>query len=119
TLALRILATIGPLIRLAAVVGLFWAFRSAKCGPWAVVYQRLAIGMGLAFAMLVPLSLTAVNGAYQTGSPSDIGWMLPFWFAASAASIAPASVPEQRRAIAGPRPRDHAALLCAAVVAVP
>jgi PAS domain S-box-containing protein len=118
-LALRMLATIGPLIRLAAVIGLVWAAWSASGGPWAVVYQRLAVGMGLAFAVLVPLSLTAVKGSYQTGSPGDIGWMLPFWFAASAAAIAPASLPEQRRAISGPRPREHTALLFAAVTAVP
>jgi PAS domain S-box-containing protein len=118
-LALRMLATIGPLIRLATVIGLIWAFRSANGGPWAAVYQRLALGMGLAFAMLVPLSFTAVKGSYQTGSPGDIGWMLPFWFAAAAATIAPASEPEQRRAISKPWPREHAALLGAAVIAVP
>jgi PAS domain S-box-containing protein len=118
-LALRTLATIGPLIRLAAVIGLLWAARSAGPGPWAAVYQRLAMGLGLAFTVLVPLSFTAVRGEYQTGSPGDIGWMLPFWFAASAAAMAPASLFEPRRAISGPQPREHAALLFAAVTAVP
>src|SRR5262249_12118524 len=62
-------------------------------GAWATVYQRLAIGLGLAFAVLIVMSLSAVRGDYQTGSPADIGWMLPFFFAAWAAATSPASPP--------------------------
>jgi signal transduction histidine kinase len=118
-LALRTLATIGPLIRLASVIGFLWAAKSARGGAWAAVYQRLAIGMGLAFVVLIGLSVAAVHGRYQTGSWGDIGWMLPFWFAASAAAIAPASQPEPRRAFIGAPQREHATLLFVAVTVVP
>ncbi len=119
TLALRTLATVGPLIRLAATLGLLWAARAAGAGAWAAAYQRLAIGMGLAFAVLVVVSFVAVQGNYQTGSPGDVGWILPFWFAASAAVMVPASQPEPRRAIAGSPQREHATLLFLAVIVVP
>src|SRR4051794_36972326 len=95
-LAVRTLATIGPLVRLAAVTGLLAAAYSARGTRWAVVYQRLAIGLGLAFASLIVMSLSAVRGDYQTGSQADIGWMLPFFFAAWAAATAPASVAAPR-----------------------
>ncbi len=96
TLALRSLATIGPLVRLAAVIGLLSAAASAGKGPWATTYQRIAFGMLGAFAVLIAMSLSAVRGNYATGSPADIGWMLPFFFAAWAASTAPASPHESR-----------------------
>ena len=69
-------------------------------GAWADVYKRLALGMILAFAALVGLSLIAVHGDYQTGSPADVGWMLPFWFAAWAAATASSSLPLSRFAMA-------------------
>jgi PAS domain S-box-containing protein len=117
--ALRILALIGPLLRVAAILGLGWAaFRAGK-GAWADVYRRLALGMVLALGALISLSILAVHGQYQTGSPSDIGWMLPFWFAAWAAATSPASPIESRSA--GPwvvRPSSPA-LLFAAILVVP
>ena len=88
-LALRMLAIIGPLVRLSAVIGLVLAARSAGKGPWAAVYQRMAIGLGLAFLLLVFLGFVTVSGNYGTGAIPDIGWMLPFFFAASAIAIAP------------------------------
>jgi PAS domain S-box-containing protein len=96
-LALRTLATIGPLVRLAAVTGLLAAAWSARATPWSVIYQRIAFGMLPAFAVLIVMSLSAVRGDYRTGAPTDIGWMLPFFFAAWAATTSPASPPESRR----------------------
>src|SRR5690349_12607981 len=95
-LALRSLATIGPLVRLSATIGLLCASISAGKSEWAVVYRRMAAGMALAFASLIVLSYATVHGDYQTGSPSDIGWMLPFFFAAWAVSAAPSSPPVAR-----------------------
>src|SRR5262249_33204801 len=95
-LALRTLATLGPLVRLAAVAGLLGAAWSARTTPWAAIYQRIAFGMLPAFAVLIVMSMSAVRGSYQTGAPTDIGWMLPFFFAAWAASTSPASPPESR-----------------------
>src|SRR5262245_12210584 len=109
-LALRMLATIGPLVRLAAVVGLLSAAWFAGKSAWATVYQRLAIGLGLAFAVLILMSLSALRGDYQTGSPADIGWMLPFFFAAWAAATAPASLPAPR-AVTLPRAASSSPLL--------
>ncbi|OLE78884.1 MAG: hypothetical protein AUF76_18150 [Acidobacteria bacterium 13_1_20CM_2_65_9] len=117
--ALRALATIGPTVRLAALSGLLWAMWKAEGSPWAVVYQRLALGMALAFVVLVGLSLATVAGQYQTGSPSDIGWMLPFWFAAWAMAAAPASAHEAQGPIGtAPIERSSLAVLFAAILAV-
>ena len=99
-LAFRSLALIGPSVRLAAVVGLVAAAAMAGQTPWRAVYERLAAGMILAFAVLIGLSFISLRGGYQTGSPADIGWMLPFWFAAWAADTAPASVVEERSIMA-------------------
>src|SRR2546427_4971218 len=55
-LALRTLATIGPLVRLAAVTGLLAAAWSARATPWSVIYQRVAFGMLAAFAVLIVMS---------------------------------------------------------------
>src|SRR5437773_1749251 len=65
-LALRILATVGPLVRLAALSGLLAAAWAARGRPWAAVYQRMALGMGVAFAVLVGLSLSVGEGGHQT-----------------------------------------------------
>jgi PAS domain S-box-containing protein len=117
-LALRTLAIIGPLVRLSAVIGLAFAARSAAKGPWAAVYWRLALGLGIAFVLLVVLGFATVDGSYATGAILDIGWMLPFFFAASAVAIAPASPARQR--IAGPWSTRHSspALLFAALLTV-
>ena len=118
--ALRALAIIGPSVRLAALAGLLWAMRRAVDTGWVLVYQRLALGMLLAFTVLVGLSLSTVHGTYRTGAPDDIGWMLPFWFAAWAMADAPASAIDPPRAIGISRSlRPSATLLCAAVLAVP
>lgn len=91
--ALRSLATIGPSVRLAAALGLLAASASAGASEWAVTYRRIAIGLGAAFAVLIVMSVSAIRGDYQTGSAADVGWMLPFFFAAWAAATAPASPP--------------------------
>jgi len=118
--ALRALATIGPTVRLAALSGLLWAMWKAEGSPWAAVYQRLALGMILAFVVLVGLSLATVAGEYHTGSPSDIGWMLPFWFAAWAMATAPSSAHEAPGPIGvAPIERSSLAVLFAAILAVP
>jgi PAS domain S-box-containing protein len=99
-LALRTLAIIGPLVRLSAVIALLLAALAAGKGAWATVYQRLAMGLGLAFVVLVVLSLATVRGDYRTGSVTDVGWILPFFFAAWAAATSPASPPPPRSAAA-------------------
>jgi PAS domain S-box-containing protein len=117
-LALRMLSIIGPLVRLAAVVGLIFAAVSAGKGPWMAVYRRLALGLGLAFALLVVLSLSTVAGSYRTGAIPDIGWVLPFFFAASAIAIAPPSPPAQRTAVAWSVRHSSPVLLFAALLMV-
>ena len=89
--ALQALSIDGSLIRLAAMVGLLWAAYEARGTPWRVVYQRLGVGMGVAFALLVPHSSTVVRATYHTQLLLDVGRMLPFWFAAWAATAAPVS----------------------------
>lgn len=116
---LRALATIGPLVRLTAVVGLLWAMKKAGTSAWAAVYQRLALGMVLAFVVLVALSMLTLTGEYQTGSPADIGWMLPFWFAAWAATAAPASDVGPRPIAASTGRHSSPAVLFSAILAVP
>ena len=88
-MGLRALAIIGPIVRLASVAGLLSGRDLRRDDPWAGVYRRMAIGMALAFAILVALSVMTVRGNYGTGSPADIGWMLPFFFAAWAAAASP------------------------------
>jgi PAS domain S-box-containing protein len=117
--ALRSLAIIGPLVRLASVVGLLFAAWSAGSSPWTLIYRRLALGMGLAFAVLILLSLATVRGDYQTGSPADVGWILPFWFAASAAAGAPASSPASSADDRWATRHSSPVLLFAALLTVP
>jgi PAS domain S-box-containing protein len=117
--ALRSLATIGPLVRLAAVVGLLLASVSAAGTPWATTYRRLAYGLLLAFGVLVLLSLATMRGDYQTGSAADVGWMLPFWFAAWAAATAPASAIDVRPQATWPTRHSSPILLFAGLLAVP
>ena len=109
-LAFRSLAFIGPSVRLASVVGLVAAAAMAGQNPWRAVYARLAAGLILAFAVLIALSFITLRGDYQTGSPADIGWMLPFWFAAWAADTAPASIVEAH-SITASVPRHASPLL--------
>ena len=118
-LAFQSLATIGPLVRLAAVVGLFWAAASAGTNAWALVYRRLGVGMLAAFVVLIFMSLSAVRGDYQTGSPFDIGWMVPFFFAAWAASTSPSSPAESRVTPTRVMPQASPLLLFAALLVVP
>jgi PAS domain S-box-containing protein len=116
--ALQTLTVLGPATRLASALGLAWAAYSARSTPWAVVYQRLALGMVSGFVVLVILSLGVRHGAYQTGSWPDIGWILPFFFAAWAVAAAPSSERETRSILL---PTRHASptLLFAAVLVVP
>src|ERR1019366_3128412 len=118
-MAIRYLAIVGPLVRLVAILGLGLAIVDAGKSAWAYVYKRLALGMVLALGALVGLSLLAVSGDYRTGSPGDIGWMLPFWFAAWAAATSPGSPAESRSA--GPWLGGHSSpgLLFAAILIVP
>jgi PAS domain S-box-containing protein len=118
-LALRSLAIVGPLVRLAALAGLLAAAASAGTDAWAAVYLRLAYGMGLAFAVLVALSMSAVRGDYQTGSQVDIGWMMPFFFAAWAAATSPASPVESAASSPWVARHSSPALLFTALMAVP
>jgi PAS domain S-box-containing protein len=118
-LALRTLATIGPLVRAAALIGFGLAALSAGTSRWAQVYQRLAIGFGVAFAVLIAMSVSAIRGTYQTGSPGDIGWMIPFFFAAWAAATSPSSTPAPRGVTLAPADASSPMLLFLALTAVP
>jgi PAS domain S-box-containing protein len=119
SLALRSLATAGPIVRLASVAGLLWAAAAAGNSAWADVYRRLAFGMIPAFLILVLLSVIAVQGGYRTGSPADVGWMLPFWFAAWAAATSPASAAESRAVPTRGLPQASPVLLFVALLIVP
>jgi PAS domain S-box-containing protein len=116
---LRALAIIGPLVRLVAVVALVAAAVAADSRAWSAVYQRMAAGMILAFIVLIGLSMLTMRGEYQTGSVSDIGWMLPFFFTAWAAATAPVSPAESRSIVMWQPARRSPALLFAAVLVVP
>ena len=65
------------------------------------------------------MSLAAVRGDYETGSPFDIGWMLPFFFAAWAAATSPSSPAESRVSPTRPLPQASPMLLFAALLTVP
>ena len=116
--ALRSLSLIGPSVRAACVVGLLGASFAAGQSAWAAVYRRMAIGMALAVGLMIPLSFATYNGSYQTGSMTDTGWMLPFFFAAWAAAEAPASAIESRSILAAPVRHASPLLLYAALLTV-
>jgi PAS domain S-box-containing protein len=116
---LRALAVIGPIVRLASVTGLLLAAASAGKNAWAGVYRRLALGMAVAFVILVGLSWMTVFGNYGTGSPADVGWMLPFFFAAWAADHSPASPPAARLSATRPQSHPSPILLFVALLSVP
>ena len=63
--------------------------------------------------------MLAVHGDYRTGSPADIGWMLPFWFAAWAAATSPASPAESRASPTRPTEQASPVLLFVALLIVP
>ena len=119
SVGLRALAIIGPIVRLMAVVGLLVAASSAGKSAWAGVYRRLALGMALAFGILIVLSVMTVRGNYGTGSPADIGWMLPFFFAAWAAATSPASPAPARSSPTRPVQQTSPVLLFVALLSVP
>ena len=118
-MGLRALAIVGPIVRLVSVAGLMFAAFSAGKSAWAGVYRRLAAGMALAFAILVVLSVMTVQGHYGTGSPADIGWMLPFFFAAWAASRSPSSPAQARLSPTRPMQQSSPVLLFVALLTVP
>src|SRR5579871_3420766 len=117
-LAFHSMAYIGPTVRLLCVAGLVAAIVDAGPSAWAGVYRRLAAGMLLAFVVLVVLSIATLRGEYQTGSMSDVGWMIPFFFAAWAAASAPASEVENRSMVVAPARYASPLLLYAALMAV-
>ena len=119
SVGLRSLAVIGPIVRLASVTGLLLAAASAGKSAWAGVYRRLALGMALAFVILVVLSMMTLRGQYGTGSPADIGWMLPFFFAAWAAATSPASPAPARVSPTRPLRQASPVLLFVALLSVP
>src|SRR5581483_6599267 len=116
--ALRSLAYIGPSVRGACVAGLLIAAFAAGKSAWARVYRRIAAGMVVAFAVLIVLSIATLRGDYQTGSMSDVGWMVPFFFAAWAAAGAPASDVESRSILSAPTRHASPLLLYFALLTV-
>ena len=117
--ALRTLAVTALIVRLAAVGALLWAAQAAGKNAWADVYRRLAFGMFLAAAALVALLVLAARGTYQTGSPTDISWMMPFWFAAWAAATSPGSPFPSRISPTRPIRQSSPLLLFVALLIVP
>jgi PAS domain S-box-containing protein len=118
-MGLQSLAIIGPIVRLTSVAGMLLAARSAGAGAWSVAYRRLAIGMAIAFVILVVLSVMTLRGSYGTGSPADVGWMLPFFFTAWAAAAAPASPPAVRLNPTRPLAHSSPLLLFGVLLVVP
>lgn len=118
-MAVRILTIVGPSVRVAVVIGLVLAMRAAGPGAWATAYLRIGLGAFASFAALAALSRAVVGGGYRTGSPLDVGWMLPFWFWAWAAATMPASEPEPHRSIVDASRPLPPTLLFAALGAVP
>lgn len=117
-LGLRLLAWVGPSVRVACVAGLIVAIAAAGKNAWGGVYRRLAAGLALAFVTLTALSFATLHGTYQTGSPTDVGWMLPFWFIAWAAATAPASAAEPRTFVTAPVRQASPLLLYVALLSV-
>jgi PAS domain S-box-containing protein len=118
-LAVHLIAVIGPGIRFAGVVALAWAAWRAGGGAWRDAYTRLAIGAALAFVLLVVLSSDVFASRYETGSPFDAGWILPFFCWAWAAASAPPSPSEPRVWIGEPRRPDAPVTLFTALAVVP
>jgi PAS domain S-box-containing protein len=118
TIAFHSLAYLGPTVRVLCVAALALAAASARSSAWKTVYWRLGSGMVFAFALLVVLSIATLHGDYQTGSVSDIGWMIPFFCAAWAAAGAPSSVAESRSFVAAPVRHASPLMLYAALMTV-
>jgi PAS domain S-box-containing protein len=118
TTGFRVLSVVGPIVRLASVGGLLLAMRSARGSAWAPVYGRLAVGMALSFVILVGLALMTLRGSYLPGTPADIGWVIPFFFAAWAATTSP-STQSTRLSATQPLPQASPALLFVVLLIVP
>jgi PAS domain S-box-containing protein len=119
TSGLRTLSIVGPIVRLACVAGLLLAMRSAWRSEWAGVYGRLAGGMALSFAILVGLSVMTLRSGYSPGTPADIGWIIPFFFAAWAAAVSPASAASTRLSPTRPLAQASPVLLFVVLLIVP
>jgi PAS domain S-box-containing protein len=117
--AVRMLAVIGPSIRVAVFVGFGIAILLVGRGVWAQSYFRIGLGAFISFVTLTALSWLVVAGTYRTGSPFDIGWMAPFWFWAWAAATAPASEPQPHRTLLQANRPAPPTLLFAALCVVP
>ena len=117
-LAVQLVSVVTPAMRVAVVAGLLLAARAAAGTPWVRAYQRLAVGSAVSFVVLAMLTLTGTTN-YQTGSPFDVGWMLPFFFYAWAAASMPASEAEPWPSIADAGRLSPPFLLFGALAAVP
>ena len=91
SVGMQSLAIIGSVLHFAMVGSFIAVAVAAGPGPWRVVYQRLAIGYGVGSLLLTTNVGSMAAGTYVTGSFGDIGWIVPFWCFAWAASEAPAS----------------------------
>ena len=118
-LGILALRAIGLALHLVIVGSFGYAAVAAGIGPWRRTYQRLAIGAGLGSILLMWNATPMIDGTYATGSIGDIGWILPFWFYAWAASEAPDS-PAAGQPILGWTVSSHvsAALFSVAVVPI-
>jgi PAS domain S-box-containing protein len=68
---------------------------AARSSTWSATYSRLAMGLGVSFAMLTISNLGILQGLYRAGGVYDVIWILPFAFFAWAAADAPGSNDEQ------------------------
>src|SRR5262249_31295566 len=104
----------------AALVASFGAVAFvAGAGPWRMVYTRLAAGAALGSLILTANVEPMAAGTYSTGAVGDIGWILPFWFYAWAASEAPASPATVASPVEGWSRGPRFSPLLLAVAAVP
>ena len=117
--SVHLLAILGPTCRAVVIVGLLFAVRSTDHAGWRQAYGRLAAGATTSFVFLSILSPSVIGGTYQTGSPLDVGWILPFWFYAWAAADAPRAEVEPRRSIADSGRPSPPTVLFVALIAVP
>jgi PAS domain S-box-containing protein len=118
TVGLRVLSIVGPIVRLVSVAGLLLAMRAAWTSAWAGVYGRLAAGMALSFAILLGLAVMTLRGNDTPGTPADIGWVIPFFFAAWAATTSPSAEPT-RLSPTRPLPQASPVLLFVVLLIVP
>ncbi len=89
-------------VMLAALCATAWVARGT---PWAATFVTLAVGVGIGFFLRIDTSLAILSGNYQSGTPRDLAWIIPYLCYTGAALFAPASGRDEAAAAArGPLP---------------